>query len=390
MKGRRDFWLLVAMVVLFVAGSVMTIRNTAGDEEARLIPVRTSYSAGPGGAKAAYVLLDRLGFRVARWRRPLDRPPREAKVILLIDPLPNMLLSSRENLGLARWMNDGGVLISYNGLPRVFPGQEDLSAARRRGDRSLVKPSGRNDYLGGVRALDVRTPSRIRENLKSVGYMNILGDHLGVIAAYRDEKKGRAIAIADPCLIANLGIGRADNAVFLANLVAAHARKGDLVVFDEYHQGRGIERSLGQIVGKYGRAAFVQLLALLVIALYSYGRRFGEVRSGDREERRVSFEFVEAMAGAYQRAGARSAAIQTLFAAFRRDLAVRLGLPEDAGLDVLAKAAAAAWSLDRNALEELLLRCDRIAGGGDVASDAEMVRLAAEMQRFRKETGIDR
>ena len=391
MKTSRDLWVLLTLILLFVIGSVFIVQTTAGQNQERLFPRRTTYSAGPGGTKAAFLLLNRLGFRTMRWTKRLDKPPINAKVILIVDALPMLMFSNRENLALDEWAAAGGALISYNGYPRPMPGQEDLDATYVPTAPSRVEPSNRNGYFKGVKSLTVASNvRRSKEKVSVANYDVALKDDKGVIVASRKRGKGAMIAVSDPDLVSNVGIGKADNAVFFVNLVASRARKGDLVVFDEYHQGYGSDRTLARIIGKCGRAAVIQLLLVLLIGLYSYGRRFGEVRPAERPVRRVGFEYVEAMARFYQRAAARTAALETLCGALRRDMAAALGLPDETRLDVIIRAASNAWAIDQNALTDLLLRCDRVIHSVSGMSDGELIRLAAEIQKFRKEAGIDR
>ena len=391
MKTSRDFWVLLTLIFLFVVGSILTIQTTAPQEQDKLFPRRTSYSARPGGTKAAYLLLNRLGFRADRCRTRLDKPPANAKVIFVIDILLNRMLSNSENLALENWTRAGGTLISYNGLPRPMPGQDDLSTQFVGMTSARIKPRFSTGYFKGVKSLQVGSNVRIlAKELDAAGYTAALEDEQGVIVAMRKKGKGMAIAISDPSLVSNSGIGKADNAVFFANMVAAHARKGELVLFDEYHQGYGDDRTLAQIVGKYGRASFLQLLVVLVIGLYSYGRRFGEVRPAERPTGRVGFEFVDAMARLYRRAGARTMALETLCGSLRRDMAVALGMSDEARLDAIVRVASESWGMDRNALADVFIRCDQVKRSESGVTEAEMIRLAAEIQRFRKEAGIGR
>jgi hypothetical protein len=83
-------------------------------------------------------------------------------------------------------------------------------------------------------------------------------------------------------------------------------------------------------------------------------------------------------------------AIETLCGSLRRDMAVALGMSDEARLDAIVRAASEAWRMDRNALADVFIRCDQLKHSESGISEAEMVRLAAEIQRFRKEAGIGR
>ena len=388
MRFGRDFWILVTITALFIiAGSF--IARDASNKQQQIFPVRTSYSSGPSGVRAAYLLLRQLGYRTIRHRESFSKIPPGAKVIFIIDPIPTMVFSGRELASLDEWVSKGGTLICFNGYPRVFPALEDLDVKAIKYEESPYHPKSRTGYFSNIRKLHTGSAVRISEIANSLDYHSIMEDKRGIIAAVKIQGKGRKIAVADPSIISNSGIGRNDNAVFIANLTAFNARKGEIVVFDEYHQGYGEKRTIAKIIGKYGRIAALQLMVLFILAAYSAGRRFGAVRPAERPAGRVGYEYIEAMARIYKRAGAGMTAADILCRDFRKNIARRLGLPEDAGIDMLTNAAYAAWQADKNALGGLLLRCSKIAGGPK-AADSEIVRLASDIRRFEKEAGIVR
>jgi hypothetical protein len=71
-------------------------------------------------------------------------------------------------------------------------------------------------------------------------------------------------------------------------------------------------------------------------------------------------------------------------------MAVALGMSDEARLDAIVRAASEAWGMDRNALADVFIRCDQVKRSESGVSEAEMIRLAAEIQRFRKEASIGR
>ncbi len=388
MRQGRDLWVLVTLTILFIIfGSV--VGRQATHEQAKIFPTRSTYSSGPNGTKAAFLLLEQLGFRAVRSRSSLSSIPPGAKIIFIIDPLPMMLFTGREIAALDEWVWKGGTLICFNGYPRLFPALEDVDVKQIEYQESVYEPRHKIGYFSNIRKLKTSSAVRITEISETLGYKTLMKDEKGILAAVKPQGKGRIIVIADPSLITNAGIGRSDNAVFIANLATLNARKGETIVFDEYHQGYGEKRSVAHLLGKYGRMAAVLLAMALIFALYSVGRRFGAVRPAEKPSVRVNYEYIEAMGRLYQRAGASSAAAEILCREFQKKLAKELQIPESAGIDALAEAASKAWHKNSGEVRQLLKRCSLVAGGEKI-SDAEIVRLVSDMKHFQKEAGFVR
>src|SRR5580693_6775081 len=79
--------------ILLIAGAVLLVLTVAlallGSAPAgQGIEVPSTYSAGPGGARAAYLLLQELHYKVSRWERsPTELPgDPEDSVLILADP----------------------------------------------------------------------------------------------------------------------------------------------------------------------------------------------------------------------------------------------------------------------------------------------------------------
>src|SRR5262249_20697042 len=62
-----------------------------------------------------------------------------------------------------------------------------------------------------------------------------LDDQPGAVLVRRG--KGRVLVVAEPSLLTERGLHRADNKIFLHDVVAYHVPRGGRVFFDEYHHG---------------------------------------------------------------------------------------------------------------------------------------------------------
>ncbi len=93
------FVLLIAVTVAFSGDEP----NNAG--------VPSTYSAASGGAKAAYLVLARAGYKVERWESPLDQLPRGAgKTLILAEPGEAPTHGEKERL--KAFLTEGGRVIA--------------------------------------------------------------------------------------------------------------------------------------------------------------------------------------------------------------------------------------------------------------------------------------
>src|SRR3984885_11957049 len=81
---RVVLWILGGMVALIVAFSIF---SPANDD---LNPIPTTYNSGSAGAKAAYLVLDELGYAAQRWEAP-------SADLKKIDPAKTTLILAEPN-----------------------------------------------------------------------------------------------------------------------------------------------------------------------------------------------------------------------------------------------------------------------------------------------------
>lgn len=339
MRLSRDVWLLA---VLF-AGLFGALWLSAGSRQPEENKASTSFNADPLGTKAFYTLLgERLGFDVRRLTVPFDRMPRSAKVLIVVEPradqagLPMLAhppIGEREADALEAWVRAGGTLILAAGSLAEMP--EQLTRTGRLGR--------------------------------------------GRIYAYSSIRK-----------ITNKGMRNPANAVELARIVARHAGKRGLVLFDEYHHGYGQPRSLWALTGPRVRLSLIFFAAALGLALYSQGRRFGAVRALlVSDVRRPGIEFVEAVGRLYQRAGAADAAAEITIDSFLRKLQAVFGFTGVLSQPLASRVAASAGGQAVETLRRCLDMRDRLSAGYK-PSEQELLNITRDLQHLEKELGLER
>src|SRR6185369_1493483 len=133
---------------------------------------------------------------------------------------------------------------------------------------------------------------------------------------------GSIVVLTDPYIVSNGGLALQDNLTLAINMLEGLERDG-LIAFDEYHQGRGVSRNpfASYFEGTPVIAIAGQLVLLVLVVLWTNGRRFGRPLPLPYVDRRSSLEFVASMAELQERSRAYDLAIENIYSRTRRVLA---------------------------------------------------------------------
>ena len=331
MRPSRDTWILIVVFVLLLVGGYFAA-SPGGREES---DISSTYSADPKGVKAFYTLLgERLGYKVERLTQPCTQIPREAAVLIVVQPLEPLPIIEPEASSLERWVKKGGTAIFIS------------------------------DDLSGI-------PRRFRTSKK-------LGK--GSIHTFDSRK-----------VITNEGLRDSASPFAVLNVIVDHTTPGEVILFDEYHHGLMESGSVFALMGRHVKIAIAILLVAGLVLCHTRGRRFGAVRRlPSSETTRPGYEFVESLARLYQRAHAPDLAAEILCKSFKRSLCLKLGLPADAAADAIARHPGSGTNEHiKNRVTDLLARCEK-PGAGQRLSNSELVTIAAEIQSLEQELGLER
>jgi len=388
----REAWVLVVLLVVFVAGAAAIQRHSVQEDEQRR---PSAYAYGRTGLRAAYELVRRQGVRVMRHEAPLTRLPDSTGLLVVAEPMVREM-GHQETRHVWSWVERGGtllVLVSGDLLVREPGG---LVADRVRVDRSpgpateVRADESVSPLLRDVRLLCVDGPARL-EPRQPGGRVVVRDSRGGLLVAWR-AGKGMALFASDALGLHNAALGRGDAPVLLANIAAAGTSRSRAAAFDEYHQGHGRQeaaaRSLWVAIGMPGRALAWHGLALFALLVFAANRPLGRRQPLPRAKHRPITEHVVAMAGLYRRAGAGGAALEILLRAFLRDLARRLDCP-DSSPAVLAWEAARRLGWHEAATADLLARCQEAAARHPL-DPAELLRLGRELDTLRTKADLGR
>src|SRR6185436_1761897 len=112
--------------------------------------------------------------------------------------------------------------------------------------------------------------------------------------------QGRIVLLSDPFIVANGGIGLKDNLQLAINLVSG---PNGVIAFDEFHQGRGVTHNafVNYFSGTPVLAISGQIVLIILLMVWTRGRRFARPLPLPLVDRRSSLEFVASMAELQQR-----------------------------------------------------------------------------------------
>jgi hypothetical protein len=435
--------LLVVVVVLVAlnAASYVRVEHVSDSESS---PDRSTFNSGATGIQAFYDFLRESQHQVVRWREPSSsllsfNGPKPATFVIIG---PTQVPYSKQESGeVLRWVASGGRLVIVDRSPdKLF-----LSKLKNWTLTNQVSsypwyeldPTDFEQMTTGVKAIHPSQPTALALNVDSVMPSRFMGRIVvGVSEAQQTKNtkgkdpgedflddsessedsdepyyeppveegpqapvvhltdsrgdallidypygKGRILVLTDPYIVANNGIGRADNLLLAINVVAGG---GGMIAFDEFHQGRATtHNALFQYFSGTPVLAICAQLALIGLAMiWSRGRRFGRPLPLPHVDRRSKLEFVASMAELQQRAKAHDLALENIYGRVRRVLVRHAGLSNISPRAEIARRVAQRSGINRDELETLMRNCeDTINGAPTNARDSlRMVKRLREIE----------
>ena len=340
---RLLLWAGGVLLILIVA---LTL-SSQNDEDSG---IPSSYSAQTSGGKAAYLLLQNLGYKVERWERSPSDLPIDAAHTVLVLAFPFVPPAPGEKNELRTFLNRGGKILATGPtaelyLPQADSDREPLpSPIGKEYKPQLLTPLTR----GGVIQM---SPEAYWNKPSTACLVHYSDDGRPIVVSYRVEK-GEVIWWGGSTPLTNAAIGASGNLALLLNSL------GDAndvhVYWDEYFHG--YHSSSGSYFWSSLPIQYALLQCFIIFAalLFTYSRRNGPIHSWNEPVRLSPLEFVHTLGNLYRRANAIHAALEVPFARFRLLATRQLGIKNDIPSADLARAVRGRLGYKNDDLDKLL------------------------------------
>jgi hypothetical protein len=371
---------LGAAGIVFLALVAATLVIAPGQGVKTEIP--SSYSTASGGAKAAYLLLERSGYRVERWERTLgELSDPQGSTLVLADPLEAP--GGADLRRLRQFISDGGRVIATGAFAGAFIP-----------DAAIVpRPWMVTWERARALAPDATTRAAPEISLVPQAYWTgaaavttLYGDGRHVLVVRYGYGRGEVLWWASATPLTNVGLKEPGNLeFFLSSVGEAGARR---VLWDEYFHG--YRRSSGRRLARSPLVWFGgQLTLVALVVLATFARRSGPTLAPAGDVRLSPLEFVHTLGGLYQRAGAASVAVDICHQRFRYWLARRLGTAPNAPIPEIEAALRDRWGFEDAGFGPTLRRSEAARqDAGLKARDA--LRLVRALHRYAAELKLYR
>lgn len=373
---RTDRSILIGAVVLVVVLAFATALLNPERRGGRT-GFPSTYSASWDGAKAAYVLLEELGYDIVRWARPPTEleDDTEDRVLILANPLQPP--TPEDLAALRRFLERGGRILATGERAADFlPGKqafEEHDATEGETNFPALLPS---PLTSAAPQISMAAPSDWHP--ASVDQIAVYGDKDTAAVVTYAVGKGRIVWWGSPSPLTNRGIQEPGNLALLLNSIGGN--KDQEILWDEYFHGAG-----SNFWGYFGKTplpwVFAQLGLLLVFVLVSYSRRYGTIRMPGKISRLSPLEFVETLGDLYTAGHAGSAAVRVAYQRLRFQLIRQLGLTSNATVAELAQSGSRTLGWEEQSFLGTLARADRSSRALGV-TDEEALEIVRDLQGY--------
>lgn len=365
--------LLVALgVAVLLSFFAAIFGRSAGGES----PVPSSYASGLGGAKAPYLLLEEMHYKVERWTASPTELVNVQEPATLILAEPTLPATPEERQALRAFLDRGGRVLAVGeyaasivGSDRARPGMPNFEWKTY--PRALPTELTRNApeiAMASISSWHARSGEDI---------VHYSADGEDVVVSFR-VGKGEVIWWAGPTPLTNNGISERGNLALFLNSVGAPGDRR--VLWDEYlHEGG--HTVADSVISSPIKWALLQLAVLGMLVLFTYSRRHGPIFVPTPAARLSPLEFVDALAQLYHRAHATNVSLEVAYNRFRSEVAPRLGLPRNCTARQLAAAYQERFGKQEPDLVPTLARVESLIYDHTVA-EPETIELVRQLHRL--------
>jgi hypothetical protein len=347
MKIEKSDRRLLTWAALILLPLIIALSFLSQEDEESSVP--STYSAQTRGAKAAYLLLDDLGYKVERWEQSPTELPAEAANTVLVLAGPYRFPSPQEKDALQLYLSHGGKILATGSyaslyLPQAETEYEPLPAPNwKEYQPQLLTPITR----GG--AIQMSPGAYWKDSSTSV-LVHYADENRPVVVSYK-VGNGQVIWWAASTPLTNAAINKSGNLALLLNSLG---QPNDVQVFwDEYFHGYRSSFT-GYLYEKPVIFGLLQCLVVFIAMLFTFSRRNGPIHPLPEPSRLSPLEFVHTLGRLYHRAHAAHSALAVPYARFRMLATRQLGISPDAPAPELARALKSRLRLKDDSLGDLL------------------------------------
>jgi len=330
----RRLLLITAMLVLCTTVLLVFVHPQAQSDS--YIP--STYSTAPHGAKAAYLLLARLGYRVERSEGALDSVANTSDphtVLVLAEP--TRAPSQQEAAAVRRVLARGGRVLAAGFLAAAAVPDENLnnqSPPQLVGGICEAEPVGFSTLASGGKVVmrGVRSVWKFDRPSQRAAFL-CAGE--GVVVTYPVDR-GTVVWWASASPLENQEIGARGSLDLLLN--SLQLQRGDRVVWDESLHAEPAA-AWDPLHDRVILALIAQLFLIGLLLVLARGRRSGPLRPLPAQVRSSPMEFVRSLGGLYRSSGANDVPVTIAYERFRSRLAQHYGVAAARTADAATLAA---------------------------------------------------
>ncbi len=377
--------LLIAGVVLILLTAGLALLG--GNPKEQGTPVPSTYSANPGGARAAYLLLQDLHYKVSRW----ERSPTELSinnglaVLILADPLE--IPTKQEVAALRKFVEEGGQVVFTGARIKLFFPEARVNDDFPTDEWKTFSADVPSNYTAGAQKIVLQTDATWQA--PDASQLALYGEPQSPVVVSWRIGYGRVLWWAAATPLTNSGISSEGNLNLFLNAMNFPIRAKQFTVhiyWDEYFHGE--RTSLWSYVRKTPVTwGLVQISALAFIVFFTFGRRSGPTVLPPVVSRLAPLEFVDTLGGLYERAGAEPAVVGFVYQRFRATLSRQLRISASAGDTELADAVQARLGWKETSLKQTLARA-LVASRARKVEPEEALGLVQDLERYEEQLGL--
>jgi hypothetical protein len=380
---RKILLIAVAVLVVLTAG----LAFVGGDPKELGTPVPSTYSANPGGARAAYLLLQELHYKVTRWEQSPTEIPFEngLAVLILADPLEKP--TKQEQKALQNFVEEGGQVIFTGARIKAFFPKAQIDEEFSNGEWKTFSADIPSNYTAGAPKIVLQTGTTWRE--PNGNQLPLYGETQSPVVVSWRIGVGRILWWASATPLTNSGISQEENLNLFLNAMNFPVRAKQFTVdiyWDEYFHGE--RTSLWSYMRKTPVTwGLLQISILGLIVLFTFSRRSGPTVLPPVVSRLAPLEFVDTLGGLYERAGAEPAVVGFVYQRFRATLSRQLRLSASMGDTELADAVQSRLGWKEAGLKTTLARA-LVASRARKVDPEEALGLVQELERYEEQLGL--